>query len=109
MVQPVTLMDDRLDALRQGEAVRVAIPELGGEVVMILAAPGETTEQVLEETLQDIREKQAWADLGSKSGPTNSAFLNEVKRRDQELSSGSIQGHPHENVLAAARKSLQSE
>lgn len=59
MVQPVTLMDDRLDALRQGEAVRVAIPELGGEVVMILAAPGETTEQVLEETLQDIREKKA--------------------------------------------------
>lgn len=59
MEQPVTLADERLDALRQGDAVRIPVPELGGEVVMILAAPQESTEQVLEEALQDIREKRA--------------------------------------------------
>ena len=59
MELPVTLMDDRLDALRQGNAIRVPVPELGGEVVMILATPEESTEQVLEETLQDLREQRA--------------------------------------------------
>ena len=58
------LIDERLEALRTGDPVRIPVPELGGDVVMILAMPGETTEQVLEETLEEVRLQRAWAAAG---------------------------------------------
>jgi hypothetical protein len=48
---PMTLNDERLEALRTGDVVRIPVPELGGDVLMVLAMPDESTEQVLEETL----------------------------------------------------------
>ena len=58
------LIDERLTALRTGDPVRVSVPELGGDVIMILADARESLEQVLEEALQDVREKKGWAELG---------------------------------------------
>lgn len=58
------LIDERLEALRTGEVVRIPVPELGGDVLMVLALPDETTERVLEETLEDVRVKRGWAELG---------------------------------------------
>ncbi len=49
------LIDETLEALRTGDVIRVPVPELGGDVLLVLAMPGETTEQVLEETLEDLR------------------------------------------------------
>lgn len=61
--QTAPLTDALCDALRTGDVVRAAAPELAGDVLMILAMPGESTEQVLEETLADLREKRGWAEL----------------------------------------------
>ncbi len=49
------LIDERLEALRTGEVVRIPVPELGGEVLIVLALPDESIEQVLQETLEDVR------------------------------------------------------
>lgn len=59
------LIDERLEALRTGDVVRIPVPELGGEVLMILAMPDESTEQVLEETLQDLRDQRAVVEYAS--------------------------------------------
>ena len=38
--------------------------------------------------------------------PVEPGILAEVRRRDDELSSGAVSGRPHEEVMDAARKSL---
>ena len=58
------LIDERIEALRTGDVIRIPVPELGGDVLMVLALPGETTKQVLEETLEDLRIKRGWVALG---------------------------------------------
>lgn len=61
------LIADQVEALKSGNPVRVTVPELGGDVVLILAAREESLETVLEESLADVREKKAWAELAEKA------------------------------------------
>ena len=62
----IELTDEQARVLKQGYPVRVFIPELGGDVV-VLAAQGESTESVLQETLDEIREKAALSELGRRA------------------------------------------
>lgn len=55
---------EHLETLKLGNPVRIPVPELGADVVMVLAMPSESVEKVLEETLQDLREKEAWMKAG---------------------------------------------
>jgi hypothetical protein len=45
----------------------VFVPELGRDVVVILAAQRESTESVLQETLDEIREQTALSKLGRRA------------------------------------------
>jgi len=60
----IELTDKQASVLKQGYPVRAFVPELGGGVVVVLAAPGESTESVLQETLEEIREQAALSQLG---------------------------------------------
>ena len=42
----------------------MSAPELGGDVIVVLAAQAESTESVLRETLDEIRERAALSQLG---------------------------------------------
>jgi len=53
--------------LKQGYPVRVFVPGFGGDVVVVLASQGESTESVLQETLDEIREKAALSQLGRRA------------------------------------------
>jgi hypothetical protein len=55
----IELTDEQTSVLKQGYPVRVSIPELGGDIVVVLAAQRESTESVLPETLDEIRERAA--------------------------------------------------
>jgi hypothetical protein len=59
--------DEQASVLKQGYPIRVAVPELGGDVVIVLAAERESTESVLQETLDEIREKAALSTLGRRA------------------------------------------
>ncbi len=63
----IELTDEQASVLKQGYPVRAFVPELCGDVVVVLAAPGESTESVLQETLEEIREKAALSQLGRQS------------------------------------------
>jgi len=63
----IELTEEQAGVLKQGYPVRVAAPQLGGELVVVLALDRESTESVLQETLADIREKAAFAKLGRRS------------------------------------------
>jgi hypothetical protein len=63
----IELTDEQASVLKQGYPVRVAVPELGGDVVVVLAAQRESTESVLQETLDEIREKAALSTLGRRA------------------------------------------
>ena len=54
---------EQIEAVKKGEAVKVPLPEVGGEVVLLRA---ETYEE-MREMLEDDREKAAWAALGRKA------------------------------------------
>jgi hypothetical protein len=60
----IELTDVQAGVLKQGYPVRVFVPGFGGDVVVILASQGESTESVLQETLDEIREKAALSKLG---------------------------------------------
>jgi hypothetical protein len=60
----IELTDEQASVLKQGYPVRVSVPKLGGDVVIVLAAQRESTESVLQETLDEIREKAALSQLG---------------------------------------------
>jgi hypothetical protein len=60
----IELTDEQASVLKQGYPVRVFVPELGGDIVVVLAAQGESTESVLQETLDEIREITALSKLG---------------------------------------------
>ena len=53
--------------MKQGYPVRAFVPELGGDVVVVLAGPGESTESALQETLDEIRENAALLKLGRRA------------------------------------------
>ncbi len=63
----IELTDEQASVLKQGDPIRVAVPELGGDVVVVLAAERESTESVLQETLDEIREKAALSALGRRA------------------------------------------
>jgi hypothetical protein len=63
----IELTDEQTSVLKQGYPVRMSVPELGGDVVVVLAALGESTESVLQETLDEIREKAALSQLGRRA------------------------------------------
>jgi hypothetical protein len=62
----IELTNEQASVLKQGYPVRAFVPELDGEVV-VLAARGESTESVLQETLDDIREQAARSELGGRA------------------------------------------
>ena len=45
----IELTDEQASVLMQGYPVRVSVPELGGDVVLVLAAQGESTASVLQD------------------------------------------------------------
>jgi hypothetical protein len=63
----IELTDEQASVLKQGYAVRISVPEFGGDVVVILAALQESTESVLQQTLDEIREKAALSKLGRRA------------------------------------------
>ena len=63
----IELTDEQASVLKQGYPVRVVVPQLGGDVVVVLAAQGESTESALQETLDEIREKAAVSKLGRRA------------------------------------------
>ena len=63
----IELTDEQVSVLKQGYPVRVFVPEFGGDVVVVLAAQRESTESVLQETLDEIREKAALSKLGRRA------------------------------------------
>ena len=60
----IELTDEQVSVLKQGYPVRVFVPGLGEDVVVVLAGQGESTESVLQETLDEIREQAALSQLG---------------------------------------------
>ncbi len=63
----IELTDEQANVLKQGYPVRLFVPELGGDVVVVLAAQRESTESVLQETLDEIREQAALSELGRRA------------------------------------------
>jgi hypothetical protein len=63
----IELTDEQASVLKQGYPVRVFVPERGGDIVVVLAAQGESTESVLQETLDEIREHAALSKLGRRA------------------------------------------
>jgi hypothetical protein len=63
----IELTDEQASVLKQGYPVRVFVPELGGDVVVVLAAERESTETVLQETLAELREKADLSELGRRA------------------------------------------
>ncbi len=63
----IELTDEQASVLKQGYPVRVSVPGLGGDVVIVLAAQEESTESVLQEPLDEIREQAAWSQLGRRA------------------------------------------
>ena len=60
------LTDQQVSALKQGYPVRVLAPKLAGDLVVVLADQGESTESVLQESLDEIREQAALSKLGQR-------------------------------------------
>lgn len=56
----MTLSAEQLESIRNGEPVRVVLPELGEEIVLLRAAAFDE----LSELRRDEQDKQAWAKLG---------------------------------------------
>jgi hypothetical protein len=63
----IELTGAQVGVLKQGYPVRVFVPGLGEDVVVVLAGQGESTESVLQETLDEIREQAALSQLGRRS------------------------------------------
>jgi hypothetical protein len=63
----IELTDEQASVLKQGYPIRVSVPEVGGDVVVVLAALRESTESVLQETLDEIRERAALSALARRS------------------------------------------
>ena len=60
----IELSDEQLSILKQGRPVRMSVPALGGDLIVVLAAQRESMESVLQETLDEIREQAALSKLG---------------------------------------------
>jgi len=63
----IQLTDEQASVLKQGYPARLFVREFSGDVVVVLAARRESTESVLQETLDEIREKVALSRLGGRA------------------------------------------
>jgi hypothetical protein len=63
----IELTEEQSSVLKQGYPVRLASPQLGGVLIVVLAAETESTESVLQETLDELREKSALSKIGNRS------------------------------------------
>ena len=63
----MTLTTEQIESLKGTPLVRLSVPELGSDVVMIRAAENESLEKVLEETLEDVREQKVLAQYARKT------------------------------------------
>lgn len=63
----LSVSKEQLETLRLGYPVRIAVPKIEADVVMVLAMPAESIETVLEETLEDLRLQKGWAKLGAEA------------------------------------------
>jgi hypothetical protein len=63
----IELTEEQASVLKQGYPVRIAAPQLGGEIIVLLADDRESTEAVLQETLDDLREKAALSRAGQRA------------------------------------------
>jgi hypothetical protein len=87
-VTMIALTDEHASALKQGYPVRVFVPQFdGGGVVLVLAVQRESTESLLQETLDEIREKLA----RSRDAPDAAGLL---AARFQLQGHGQIVGQP---------------
>ena len=59
----IELTEAQFSVLKQGNPIRVFVPDFGCDIVVVLAAQEESTESVLQETLEEIREKAAQSQL----------------------------------------------
>jgi len=55
----IELTNEQASVLKQGYAVRVFVPELGEDVVVVLAAHRENTESVLQGPRDEVRDQAA--------------------------------------------------
>jgi hypothetical protein len=60
----IELTDEQASVLKQGCSVRILAPELGADVIVVLATSHESTQLVIQETIDEIREKAALSKLG---------------------------------------------
>jgi hypothetical protein len=56
----IELTEQQTSILKQGYPVRIPAEQLGGDLILLLAAPQESVAQVLQEALDDIRLQQGW-------------------------------------------------
>ena len=63
----IELTEDQASVLKQGYPLRVTVPQLGGVLVIVLAAESESTETVLRETLADLKERASLAEVGRRA------------------------------------------
>ena len=83
----IALTDEHASTLKQGYPVRVFVPQFDGGVVLVLAVQRESTESLLQETLDEIREKLA----RSRDAPDAAGLL---VARFQLQGHGQIVGQP---------------
>jgi hypothetical protein len=97
----IELTDEQVSVLEQGYPVRVFVAELGGDVILVLAAQRESTESVLQEVLDEVREQAELSKLGRSAAaswttenPTAAASPTRW-RHDEQISKGD--GSCHHN------------
>ena len=62
----MTLTPEQIESLKGNLLVCLPAPELGADVILIRAAEHESLEQVLEETLRDLREQRSVAEYAKR-------------------------------------------
>jgi hypothetical protein len=85
----IELSDEQAGVLKQGYPVRMFVPDVGGDVVVLLAASQESTESILQETFDEIREKAALSKLGRR------AAASWMKENPTDDSSSAPDGEQH--------------
>jgi hypothetical protein len=100
----IELTDEQASVLKQGYPVRMFVPELGEDVVVVLATRRESTESVLQETLDEIREKAALSTLGRQ------AAASRMNENPNNHSSSALDGSRHlsegDRIALANRTSI---
>jgi hypothetical protein len=59
----IDLTESQTSVLKQGHPVRVSMPALGGDLILLLADTKESTGSVLKEACQDLQEQEGWQAL----------------------------------------------